>query len=327
MHNLQIRDVQTGVEMAWHKKTNLVENISRENCGILYGQRIEPLYFRDGENLVEGNGRQIVCNDDNLPVGRAVGKDYKLITNSDVWDSVLAGIGGTSHKVVSCGTVNDRSLGFISIAIAEQFKAATRETKSVMNVLWGHGGNKAVLARTGFTVVVCHNTFNMAMAEKTDFKLSIRHTAKANVLDLGKAIDAHIGVVAEFKNAMDEMHSVDVSVDKARKIYTGFISEGETPETKTGISRLTNTVNTMVELFRFGKGNSGRTMADVFNGATDYFSHESSGGVGNSWKQFISSEFGSGDIGKGEFFGLLRNPADLTVAVKDGEKVLAELGI
>ena len=326
-HNIQARDVQVGIEMAWHKLTQVEPVINSGNCRILYPMSIRDLHFVDDKgNSVKGNGRQIVSDDDNLPVGRAVGADYKLIDNKSIWDSVQAGLAGTKHEVVSCGTVNDRSLGFVSIKIADDFKAANRQTKSVMNVLWGHGGNKAVIARSGFTVVVCQNTFNAAMAEDSDFKLSIRHTAKADVLDLGKAIDAHIGVVAEFKNAMDEFHSVDVKTDDARKIFAGFITDNKIPKTKTGISRFTNTLDKIQNLFLVGKGNSGRTLADVFNGVTDYYSHESSGGD-SRWKQFVSSEFGAGDVRKGEFFDVLSDRNSTEAVKRQGELVLSALGI
>lgn len=325
--NIQTRDIQVGLEMAWHKLTQVEKTIDSSNCRILYPMTIEPLYFKNAAgDLVEGNGRQIVAQDDGLPIGRPVGSDYKLIDNASIWDAVQGGLAGTKHEIVSCGSVSDRALGFVSIKIADDFKAANRNTQSVMNVLWGHGGNKAVVARTGFTVVVCQNTFNMAMREKSDFKLSIRHTARADVLDLSKAIDAHIGVVAEFKAAMDELHTVDVKVDDARKIFTGFVSGGEIPETKTGISRLTNTVEDIQNLFLVGKGNAGRTMADVFNGVTDYYSHESSGGD-SRWKQFVSSEFGAGDKRKSEFMEVLMDRGQLTDVMKRGDTVLAALGV
>ena len=322
-HNIQTRDIQTGVKMAWHKKTNVVESITAENCGIVYGMSIEPLYIKRGETLIEVDGRQVVSTDDGLPVGRAVGQDYKLIANSEIWNAVASGLEGSTHEIVSCGTVSDRSLGFISVKVSDNFIAANRDTANVMNVIWGHGGNKAVVARSGFTVVVCQNTLNMAMAERADFKLSIRHTSKANVFDLSKAIDTHIGVAAEFKMAMDELHAVSATASVARKIYAGFLSD-ETPETKTGVTRLSNTVDSMESLFCTGKGNAGRTMADVLNGATDYYSH---GNGENPWKQFVSSEFGAAGTNKSRLLDVLRNPAELSATILRGENVLAELGI
>lgn len=309
--------------MAWHKKTNVVESITAENCGIIYGMSIEPLYIKRGDLLVEANGRQVVSNDDGLPVGRAVGQDYKLIANSEIWNAVASGLEGSKHEIVSCGTVSDRSLGFISVKVSDNFIAANRDTANVMNVIWGHGGNKSVVARSGFTVVVCQNTLNVAMAEHADFKLSIRHTAKANVFDLSKAIDAHIGVAAEFKSAMDALHSVNATASVARKIYAGFLAD-ETPETKTGVTRLSNAVDSMETLFASGKGNAGRTMADVLNGATDYYSH---GNGENPWKQFVSSEFGAAGTNKTRLLEILRNPAELSATILRGESVLADLGI
>ncbi len=326
MHNIQKRDIQTGITMGWHNLTNVVEKIDGTNAGILYPMYISETYFKTPDGVeVAANGRQIVSSDDNLPIGRAVGSDYKLISNCEIWDAVQEGLSGTQHQIVSCGTVADRSLGFVSVKVSDDFIAAKRETQNVMNILWGHGGNKAVTARSGFTVVVCQNTFNMAMAEKSDFKLSLRHTANANILDLSKAIDAHIGVAAEFKLAMDKMDSVDVKQSDARKIFAGFISGGETPESKTGISRFANTLDRIQELFVSGKGNSGRTMADVFNGVTDYFSHESTGGT--AWKQFTSSEFGSAGNRKSDFFEVLTDDAALRDTVRKGEGILLTLGL
>jgi hypothetical protein len=327
-HNIQRRDIQTGIEMAWHKLTSVVPEITNDNCGILYPMYVADTYFNspDGEQI-RSNGKQIVSADDNLPVGRVVGDDYKLISNSEIWEAIQSSIAGTGHKIISCGTVNDRSLGFVSIKVSKDFIAANRETQSVINVLWGHGGNRAVIARSGFTVIVCQNTFNMALSEKSEFRLSIRHTANSNVLDLTKAIDSHVGVAAEFKSAMDSMATISATASDARKIYAGFLLSGEEiPETKTGVSRFSNTIDSMVNLFANGRGNKGRDMADVFNGLTDYYSHFSSGKGGN-WKQFVSSEFGSGNTYKSRFFDILTSPADLRDVKSNGEKALLALGL
>lgn len=326
-HNIQKRDVQVGNEMAWHKLTQIEPVIDKGNCRIAYPMAIAPTFFKgpNGEEI-KGNGRQIYSLDDNLPIGRCVGDDYKLLSNEAIWDAAIAGIAGTSHKIVSCGTVDNRATGFISIKTAENFTAAGREHNPIMNVVWGHGGNRAVVAKTGLTTIVCQNTLNLAMSEKSDFRLSIRHTANANVLDLGKAIDAHIGVAAEFQKAMEAFHSVDVTASDARKIYAGFLTNGEVPETKTGISRLTNTVDRLTELFLTGAGNAGKTRADLVNGVTDYYSHESSGGD-NLWKQFTSSEFGSAAAKKSEFFRLVGDESSLIEMSRRGESVLATLGL
>ena len=65
MHNIQARDVQVGVEMAWHKLTKVEEKIDRSNCRILYPMAMHPLYYQDTDgNFREANGRQIISLDD-----------------------------------------------------------------------------------------------------------------------------------------------------------------------------------------------------------------------------------------------------------------------
>lgn len=324
-HNIQERDIQTGTEMAWHKRTSMVEDIDRSNCGILYGMAIADTYYKHNEQYIQANGRQIYALDDNLPVGRPVGADYKLIPNSDIWEAVESGLAGTKHKMVSCGTVNNRSLGFISVKVSDDFIAASRETQSVMNVLWGHGGNSAVVARSGFTVVVCQNTYTAAMSEHSDFKLSFRHTAKTNILDLGRAIDAHMGVEAEFKRAMNELAATSCNEDKAHAIYCGFLCKSEEgPDTARGASRMMNKAEKMTNLFQSGAGNEGRTMADVFNGATDFYTHSSAKGK-SDWNQFVTSEFGISRIRKNEFYNMLTDEAALNQTIARGERAMEQV--
>ena len=328
-HEISERDVQVGIKQAWHGLTQIEEKITADNCRILYPMSIQQMYYKDAESgeYIEGNGRQIVSMDDGLPVGRPVGKDYEMIDNRKVWDTLMEGLAGTKHQIVSCGSVKERSLGFISVKLDENFVAAGRETESTLNMQWGHGGNSSVVYRTGTTVIVCWNTYQAAQRE-SKAKYKVRHSGNANMDALAKAIDAHVGVTAEFKRAMDEFHSIDVTFDKARKIYAGFIGgqawRKEIPDTKNGATRFLNTVNEMTSLFETGKGNKGKTMADVFNGATDYYSHVA--GSSDKWQQFISSEFGVGNNRKQEFYDVLSDETELHKAVNRGEVILTALG-
>ena len=85
----------------------------------------------------------------------------------------------------------------------------------------------------------------------------------------------------------------------------------------------------MTELFRIGKGNTGRNALDLISGATDYFTHESSGESDNRWKQVTSSEIGSASKAKAEFLTTLRTKdfsfsrQGLKDLVSVGQKALA----
>jgi len=326
-HAIGERDIQTGIEQAWHGLTNVVEHITRENSGIDYHLVGLPLEVKIGDQYVRANGKQIVSLDDSLPIGNPVGDDYCIIDNSEIFDLVENSMSGTPHKLVSVGTVSDRTKGFISIKLDEAFTSASRLTEPTLNILWGHSGAMPLIARSGFTVVVCQNTFNMALGRKgNDFSLSLKHSkfASLQLANFERAIENHYGVVAEFRRAMDSFENVECDTEKATKIFFGSLAP-DTFERDLKIStRLKNTIEcNLVPLFKNGAGNQGRTLADVFNAGTDYFTHSSAGSnQSNNWKQFQSSEFGAGNRSKADLFNVLNDQSLLSSAIVRGEKAL-----
>jgi hypothetical protein len=343
---IELRDIQTGVEMGWHKKTNVVPEITRENCGIVYTMEkhvmapytSRPLpgyvkYTDDKGNVLYFNTEPkdfnaIVSLDDGMPIGGAVGKGYKMYDNGRMFEMVQESIKGTRHKIVSIGTICNRSKCFASIRLdgASTFKAGGRETENVLNILWGHGGAFSIQARSGMTVVVCANTFAMAMGQGRDFTFKLKHTgnADAKLANMAQAIDAHYGVVSEFRAAMDSFADTTCTKGQAERILAGFLVR-DTDETEVS-TRTQNQLETLNTLFARGKGNRGENMCDLFNAVTDYYTHESSGGD-DVWRQVESSEFGMGQTRKGEMYSLLRGSdvpklGNLDTVSKRGDKVL-----
>lgn len=324
-HNIQQRDIQTGVEQAWHKLTNVVSAVTEDNVGILYPMEIVQCYHSlpSGE-MGKSNGRQIISLDDCLPVGSVVGADYKLIQNREIWNEVQSALAGTGHRIVSAGTVGNRATGFISVKVCESFQAARRLTNTVLNVLWGHGGNRSVSYRTSATVVVCQNTYNLALADKA--RVSIRHTRSGNIGDLGREIDAHVGVTAEFRMAMDSLDSQPCSTPRAEAMFAGFLGTKADSMGQTGRTKLATSLGRLSRLHRHGAGNDGKTMADTFNAVTDYYSHESAGIV-TPWKQYVTSEFGTAGTRKQEFMKAISTYEGQQELVARGKGVMASLGL
>ena len=324
--NLQERDIQTGLTQAWHGLTHIVTSITKENAGINYDMETRPLFIEKTDGTkIETDHKQIISLDDELPIGKPVSDGYCLIENSRIWDMVQDALGGMKHNIVSVGTVDNRSKGFISVKLDEAFTAASRLTEPLLNLIWGHGGNISLIARSGFTVTVCENTFNVNLGRKgKEFNMKLKHTKNAlNRIDnMNEAIQSYAGVVAEFQAAMDSFESVPCDEENARKIIGGVIVPDSFERDLTVATRTRNNIDRMVTLFGHGAGNKGQTNADVFNAATDYYSHESSGGDNNRMKQFVSSEFGSGQRMKDTFFSVLSNEDELATVRTRGEKVM-----
>ena len=268
------------------------------------------------ETVIETPFKQVVALDDNLPIGWPVGKDYSLITNSQAWED-RESLAGTDHRIVSAGTVCDRSIAFVSVKLDEGFRAAGRLTDANLNFCWGHGGRLSFVTKTSMVVQVCHNTFVASLAGRSEFQVNIRHTkvAEARIENLPKIIDEHFGVRAEFARALDSLAEIPCQESEARQLFAGLIA----PKDKDSISpRILNTVNRLVDLFEHGKGNDGDDMADVFNAVTDYYSHESI--KSNPWRQFVSSEFGAGQAVKARAYTELTNSEDRKELSERGER-------
>lgn len=325
-HEILERDVQFGIEQAWHGLTTVLETIRKEDIQekFLYPIVKKPLFFEVEDEKIPTDSYAIVSEDDNLPIGKAVSESYQIITNLEIFEMVQKELSTTRNTLVSCGTVSDRSKGFLVYKIADDFISANRNVEPYLNFIWGHGGNIPLIARSSFLVTVCANTFAMNLGRKgRDFNLSVKHTKNASLKidNMANAIDRYIGVAAEFQLAMDEMESREADSEKALKIFTGALGEKDTKLS----TRTKNTINDrLVPLFLNGRGNRGKSIADVFNATTDYFTHESSG-LNNrlSMKQFVSSEFGSGAENKSMFFDILSDSEETERVAMQGEKILA----
>lgn len=323
--NIQKRDINTAIVMHWHGKTNVVEKVTRENSGICYPMDTEPLLISvpDSEPI-ETDYKIIVAKDDNLPVGAPITKGYTLISNEEVWNLIESSLAGTKHEIVSTVSVDNRAKVAVSVKLNEATLAANKQTETMLNFIWGHGGKLALYARTGFITICCNNTLTAALNRRGELNLSVKHTKNANtrIPEMGKAIDAHLGVVAEFTRAMNELAAIKCDEKTAREIYAGIL----VPEKlETLPKRTANTIDRIAELFKSGRGNTGDSMESAFSGFTDYYTHESAGGE-NTWKQFVSSEFGSAQVRKADTYGLFSGLVASDKAQLDaGRKAMAEV--
>ncbi|MFA5714265.1 MAG: DUF932 domain-containing protein [Candidatus Paceibacterota bacterium] len=324
------RDIQVGTEMAWHRLTQVVPEITTDNCGILYPMEKQPLFLPSG---IKTPHYVTVSLDDGLPIGPTVSEKYALISNGDVWCAVQEALEGAHHKITSVGTVCDREKGFISVELNEDFLAAGRQTQSRLNILWGHGGVSTVIAKSGFTMVVCGNTYNMALKESGDFSFKIRHTGLAHLKidDMKIAIETHFGVQEEFMLALNEFQEQSVSSGDALKFFAGFVV-GKEKEKDTEVSTIAfNQYMELHKLFHRGAGNEGKNVADVFAATTDFYTHGFADSEVSMQKRFVSSEFGTGQKRKEEVFKLLTDRkvprvGDYDECVRRGEKVLQLAG-
>lgn len=306
-HQIEVRDVQAGTEMAWHGLTKVVPIVTFEDAFPFDIERL-PLHTPDGSPL-EG-WSYFRCSDDGKPAGVPVSESYSALTNARFWEIVQNAVGGSGAIIESAGSIYDRCRRFVTVKLGtdvDDFKVGERVFKNRFSLLDSIDGSTNFYGVNSSTCVVCANTFAVVMGDTSgEFRFKLRHSKNLlpKIENMEKAIDSFVGVTAQFQKALVVANEIPVSVPDARSLFAGWAAT----EANGISSRTYNTVGRLTDLFVGGAGNRGETLLDAFSAVTDFYSHESSGGSdqpGFRMKQTISSEFGAGSRKKQEFFSAL----------------------
>jgi hypothetical protein len=264
-------------------------------------------------------------------------KSFRPITNAEFLELVRQSISGTSHKIVSVGSLRNRGRVFLSLELQgmEKFVAAGREFSAFLNFGNGHDKSSVLWCNTSSICTVCSNTFtsNLIQVENKaskvnddddDLNIRQRHTKNANLKlpEIAKLIDKAVGVQGEFAIELDKLAEIEISKTDAKALFAGFIGRNSVADVTKGLStRASNTVDKILELHVNGAGNNGRDLADAFNGITDYYSHFSSGGK-NVNRQIISSDYGAGQVAKSDFWSIVNDNSRRSEMIVRGDALL-----
>ena len=335
-HEIKQYDKQQGLKQAWHGLTEIMPEITLDN-NWLTSWELNPVKLqKKGQDT---KWTILECSDiPELEIGAPYNPNsFRPITNAEFLELVRQSISGTSHKIVSVGSLKNRGRVFLSLELSgmEKFKAAGREFSAFLNFGNGHDKSSVLWCNTSNIATVCNNTFtsNLVQVEnKTakvnddddDLNIRQRHTKNANLKlpEIAKLIDSAIGVQAEFQIELDKLATIEISKLEAKALFAGFIGRNSVADVSKGLStRASNTVDKILELHVNGAGNNGRDLADAFNGITDYYSHFSSGGK-NVNRQIISSDYGAGQVAKSDFWNVVRDNSRRSEMIVRGDALL-----
>lgn len=316
-HRIYQHDKQQGTTMGWHGLTEVQEHITFEDNWLAKWDVAPAVLQKRGQDT---KWRVLECPDvPELEIGATYNSEtFKPITNAEFLSLVRDSVAGTGHKIVSVGSVRNRGRVFLSIELVgrEKFQAAGREFSAYLNFGNGHDKSSVLWVNTSNICTVCDNTFsfnlfaveNARKDAQVDIAIRQRHTPKASLRfpAIAGLIDKAVGVQAEFAAAMNGLSQEPVAEDLARQLFAGHIGRDIVPALVKGglTARGFDKVNRLTELFKTGKGNRGRDMADVVSAVSDYYTHESVRG-GDKARQFASSEYESGAALKREFYSLM----------------------
>jgi hypothetical protein len=321
-------DVQEGREVAWHKLTIVRPDLAIDKNRLTEWDFLQaPMYVQmpDGTMVLDPEFKRLVPTDAPIIVGNPFAPSYRPLSNKEFLQLLKDSVNGTGHELWSIGTLKNRTKRFASFKVngLDKFVAGGREFKSYLSYGDGLTDGTTLWAVLSNTCTVCANTnaMNLAVVEAGGGIAREKHTKNlvSRLPKMADLVDKACGVQKEFALAFEQAATVKITEDAARNVYAGFILPDSV---KHNVTRSMNTVNRLTELFKSGRGNRGESRADLYQGVTEYYTHESSGKAKDPQRQFVSSDFGTGNARKQEFWSLVNDDDAMEQTAERGAKML-----
>jgi hypothetical protein len=181
--------------------------------------------------------------------------------------------------------------------------------------------------------IVCANTFRAALRARKGNAQCVTMKQTKNSGErfdrIENEIAALFGVQDSVMETLQAMAEKAVTLTEAEKAFLGLVKPvtGEVDLSKTGKTRLQNTLDRYVAAFRSSLGvNGGNTREDWFNAVTNVDTHGNEASKNyDASKQFVSSEFGTYAVRKETAFATASNDEAWAEMVHNGEQLMAGL--
>ncbi len=259
---------------------------------------------------------------------------YSIIQNEQVFKTMSESFKGTGLEyTLSCiGTLGGLKKFFISVAVGDDaggFTVNGDKFHGNVNFITSHDGG-SFHAHDSLTRIVCANTLRASMKGHKNVKFKIRHKGdtKAKCADLSRYLQEVFTARDEFAENMGKLADQKVGGDDIRQIVGGyFVKEafkrGEKLE-EGFKTRSLNMIDGITDLAISGRGNSGRSVYDVLNGATEFWtSGDGVGRTASAGKKAYSSEFGNAAASKEKFSEYLIRGEFESSLQEDTKRILA----
>lgn len=285
-HNIQLRDSQHGLKQAWHGLTQIPESGLLEK-DVVFNYDIEKQFLyriREGDDPQQhGQFYTPICTDDNLPIGNGPclnDETYTLLTPHEVWDMLGELLDGTKHRIVSAGSVNNRSRYFITLELdgLDSVKVGDRRFNLYLNAISSMDRSVPLVVTNTSICTVCENTLLANFNQESWFKYKFKHNSKLkdNMENFQVLLEDTFKIPYGFSNALNILHNHGCDKNLAEKLFAGYIAsvsaEEKIEESRNMATRLRNNLDDLLDLFEKGLGNKGETLLDVLSAFTQFHS-------------------------------------------------------
>lgn len=280
----------------WHGKGIQLENPptikeALVSAGLDWEVKKAPTYFHedhkiDGESYDHGmvfeqqTGYYATYRTDTKePLGN-VSERYEVMQNEDAFAPFEPMI-DWGFTLETAGSIKQGKKIWILAKSPEDYLVGDDKIHRYVFLYTSHDGSSGNCFRDTGVRIVCNNTLSFAISSKMTFSYQIRHTAsmKTKMDDLK---DSLVQSKGNFKKAIDALNRFKEyemnmkQLDKYLETSIPFLKNRDKvshPDIPTR-NFAKPAYEKMVELFRTGRGNRGKTLWDAYNSVTDYYDHE-----------------------------------------------------
>jgi len=301
-------------------------DIIESPCFVKVGE--DDTYLEDYKVLIADHRK---CRPDLRPTEQLVPlhipkSGYRIISNREIWNTMNKALRDLDCKVTSVCTLERGKKFAISCDIGNSDLVINKDKfKANLNFVTSHDGTMAMESFDSMIRIVCMNTFQWSRNAATD-KFKVYHTKNAAfALDgLGDLLNAILKGRAESKEILEYLASHKCDANDALAMAAGYFCEA-TDSVKLS-SRAMNAASEITNLFANGIGNAGRSLYDLLNGATEYWT--SGEGTGKSGKSSPASRVYRSQLGqaaehKVRFMAMLSDTNARNAALNKGKDAVA----
>jgi hypothetical protein len=321
----------------WHSMANHRQVIDREVAKKHFFKVAESpaLVYLDGRQITLDKYKVLLadhreCRDDLEVVDQIVPlhipkAGYTPISNEEVWNTLEAAIKDLGAKISSICSLERGKKFAISVALngsdleVKVNKRGKEKFKAHLNFVTSHDGTIAMNVYDSIIRIICMNTLRWSMEAMGNVRFKVYHTknAKLAMENLGDLVNAILKGRATLVEVMEYLSSCRVDNNEALAMAMGYFAK--TTGTVELSTRAVNAANEITLLFARGIGNTGETLYDLANGATEFWTHGNGTGRTNSQgNRLYRSAMGSAAEHKQAFVSML--------ASDDRRKEILQLG-
>lgn len=320
----------------WHDLADQVDAITEVEMKQISPEIIEsPLFVVvNGKQIALPNHKTLVadyseCDREDMDekyVPLHIPKNtYTPISNGAVYAAAQEFCKDLGLKIVTAGTLEAGKKFFISVDIGSaNFKAARGEEFSAfLCFITSHDGTLAMQAYDSLIRIICMNTLRWSLeaAGKVGFRVYHKKNSQLEMTNLPQLLKNIVDERARFAEFTQELEEIECQTITAKQITAGYFAENTDNMLST---RSFNAVEEIVNLHSRGIGNRGKSMYDLFNGFTEYYTHgNGTGKKGTRETKAYKAAMGAAADHKNAFVDILVDPDRRNEVQHKGERALA----